>query len=287
MSTATMALRTRPRLALGPALGRVRLPVGTIVLSALVHVLGLAALFLTASIWREAPSKTYVVNLVPAIAARGMPQGRATVPTPILPPRPAEATPPVKTAPTPLPPRDAPATGRTPPPEMPARSSPRDSPSLPDRSLPARAAALPRPGAKELPVSAPPRSVTEPAPKREAAPPPAPLGQAAGSPQGAGAVTLNVSDFPYAWYIQAIHRKIQEHWEGRAIDGRQPEVIFEIGSDGQLRRLEIGKGSGNPAYDQVAMRAVRDANPFPRLPAGFEKPTLTVGLQFIYDPRAR
>lgn len=285
MSIATMALRTRPRLALGPALGRVRLPVGTIVVSALVHGLGLAALLLTASIWREAPTKTYVVNLVPAIAARGMPQGRATAPPPILPPRPTEATPPVKTVPTPLPPRDA--TGRTPTPEMPARPSPRDSPSLPDRSLPSRAAALPRPGAKELPVSAPPRSVTEPVPKREAAPPPVPLGQAAGSPQGAGTVTLNVSDFPYAWYIQAIHRKIQERWEGQAIDGRQPEIFFEIGSDGQLRRVDIRKSSGNPAYDQVAMRAVRDANPFPRLPAGFEKPTLTVVLQFIYDPRAR
>jgi len=193
----------------------------------------------------------------------------------------------VKTAPTELPQREAPATVRTPPPETPARSSPRDSASLPDRSLPPRAAALPRPGDKELPASAPSRSLTEPVPKGEAAPPPAPLGQAAGLPQGAGAVTLNVSDFPYAWYIQAIHRKIQEHWEGRAIDGRQPEIIFEIGSDGQLRRLEIGKSSGNPAYDQLAMRAVRDANPFPRLPAGFAKPTLTVGLQFIYDPRAR
>jgi len=287
MSTATMALRARPRLALGPALGRARLPVRTILLSALVHVLGLVTLFLTASIWRETPPKTYVVNLVPAIAARGIPQGRATAPPPTLPPRPAEVTPTVKTAPTELPQREAPATVRTPPTEMPARPSPRDSTSLPDRDLPSRAAALPRPGDKELPVSAPPRSVAEPMPKREAAPPPAPLGQAAGSPQGAGAVTLNVSDFPYAWYIQAIHRKIQEHWEGRAIDGRQPEVTFVIGSDGQLRRLEIGKSSGNPVYDQLAMRAVRDANPFPPLPAGFGKPTLTVGLQFIYDPGAR
>ena len=287
MSTATMALRARPRFAPGPALGRARLPVGKILLSALVHVLGLVALLLTASIWREAPPKTYVVNLVPAVAARGVPQGQATAPPPTLPPRSAEVTAPVKTAPTELPQRETSAIVRTPPMEMPARPSPRDSASLPDRSLPPRAAALPRPGDKELPVSAPPRSVAAPTPKRETAPPPAPLGQAAGSPQGAGAVTLNVSDFPYAWYVQAIHRKIQEHWEGRAIDGRQPEITFGIGRDGQLRRLEIGKSSGNPLYDQLALRAVRDANPFPPLPAGFEKPTLTVVLQFIYDPRTR
>jgi TonB family protein len=119
-------------------------------------------------------------------------------------------------------------------------------------------------------------------------PPPAPsLGQATGSPQGAGALTLNVTDFPYAWYIQSIHRKIQERWEGRAIQGRQPEVIFEIARDGQVKRLVIGKSSGNPAYDQIAMRAIAEANPFPPLPDGFGKSVLTIGLQFVYDPTTR
>jgi protein TonB len=289
MSTATIALRTRPRPSLGPALGRTRLPLGTILLSAVLHLLALGALGVAALVWQEAQPKTYVVNLVPAVAAVGRPQGRASVP-PALPPRPSEVTPaPTKTAPTELPRREARAA--TAPPEMPARTSAREATTLPDRTLPPRAAALPRPGDKELPASALPRGPSEPAPRREAAapppPPPAPLGQATGSVQGAGAVTLSVSDFPYAWYIQAIHRKIQERWEGRAIDGRQPEVIFVIGADGRLRELGIGRSSGNPAYDQLAMRAVGDANPFPPLPAGFGKSTLTVGLQFIYDPRAR
>lgn len=288
MSTATIALRTRPRPSPGPALGRARVPVGTILLSALLHVIAAAALITSIAIWHEAQPKTYVVNLVPAIAAVGRPQGRVSAPSPTLPPRPSEVTPPAtKTTPTELPQREARAP--TPPPEMPARSSPRDSLSLPDRSLPPRAPALLRPGDKELPAAAPPRNTGEITPRRETAPspPPAPLGQIAGSSQGAGTVTLSVSDFPYAWYIQAIHRKIQERWEGRAIDGRQPEVFFEIGGDGQLRAVEVRTTSGNPAYDQLAMRAIRDANPFPPLPAGFGKPTLKVGLQFIYDARAR
>ena len=287
MSTATIALRTRPRPALGPALGRAPLPVGMILLSAVLHVIAVAALITGIAIWHEAQSKTYVVNLVPAIAAVGRPQGRVSAPAPTLPPRPSEVTPPAtKATPTELPERAAPAPT---PPDMPARPSPRDSTSLPDRSMPPRAATLPRPGDKELPAAAPARSSTENAAKREvsASPPPAPLGQIGGSPQGAGTVTLSVSDFPYAWYIQAIHRKIQERWEGRAIDGRQPEVFFEIGGDGQLRWVEVRTTSGNPAYDQLALRAIRDANPFPPLPAGFGKPTLKVGLQFIYDPRAR
>ena len=288
MSTATIALRTRPRPSLGPALGGRRLPLGTVVLSAVLHVLALGALAVTAALRYEPQPKMYVVNLVPAVAAVGRPQGRPSAP--VLPARPGDVTPaPTKTKPTELPQREA--RPRAAPPEMPARPSARESMSLPDRSLPSRPAAVPRPGDKELPAAALPRGPSEPAPKREIAapppPPPAPLGQTGGSIQGAGAVTLSVSDFPYAWYIQAIHRKIQERWEGRATDGRQPEVIFEIGGDGQLRRLQIGKSSGNPTYDQLAMRAVGDANPFPPLPAGFGKPTLTVGLQFIYDPRAR
>jgi periplasmic protein TonB len=295
MSTATIALRTRPRPLLGPALGRSRLPLGTILVSAVLHLLALGGLGLAALLWQEPPQKTYIVNLVPAVAARGRPQGQASAP--VLPPRPSEVTPPpAKTVPRELPQREAHAPAPPPPPEMPARRSTRDTTTLPDRtSLPSRATALPRPGDKELPASALPRASSEPspAPRREAAPstpsapPPVPLGQAAGSLQGAGAVTLSVSDFPYAWYIQAIHRKIQERWEGHAINGRQPEVIFVIGADGRLRGLEIGKSSGNAAYDQQALRAVSDANPFPPLPDGFGKPTLRVGLQFVYDPRAR
>lgn len=287
MSTATIVLGTRPRPLLGRALGHARLPVGTILLSAALHAVGLGTLIILAAIWHEARPRTYVVNLVPAIAAVGTPQGRTSAPPPTLPPRPSEVTAPAKAAPAKTAPAELPQRVITPPPEMPARPSARDSARLPDRSLPSRAASLPRPGDKELPPAAPPRGVSEAPPKREApAAPPAPLGQIAGSAQGAGTVTLSVSDFPHAWYIQAIHRKIQERWQGRAIDGRQPEVIFEIGRDGQLRRLSIGKTSGNPAYDQLAVRAVGDAAPFPPLPAGFDKPTLTVGLQFIYDPRA-
>jgi periplasmic protein TonB len=298
-----------------------------LLLSAILHILALGALAALAALGQEPQPKTYVVNLVPAIAAVGRPQGRASVPppptppappahepappapsTPALPPRPSEVkqAPPMKSAPAELPRREARATVA--PPELPARRGVPDT-SLPDRTLAPRPVTVPRPGDKELPAAALPRGLSSmPTPRRESASPPAPaaqatqptqptppqppsppapLGQAGGSMQGMGAVTLSVSDFPYAWYIQAIHRKIQERWDGRAIDGRQPEVIFEIGGNGQLRRLAIGKSSGNPAYDQLAIRAVSDANPFPPLPTGFGKPSLTVGLQFVYDPRAR
>src|SRR2546422_10228367 len=275
MAAAVMTLGAGPQ-RFGPALRRLRVPFGPLALSTIAHIVLIVGVVVGATIWRTAPTKTYVVNLVPAVAAVGVPR-----PEPVLPPRPNEPA---------AAPRELPPAHELPPVrDMPVRDLPSRSAALPDRTP---TPALPRPGDKELPsvASAPkPAPVLPPptAPARVEPPSSPPIGSPTGSPQGAGAVTLNVADFPYAWYIQAIHRKIQERWEGRAINGRQPEVIFVIGADGRLRGLEIGKSSGNAAYDQQALRAVSDANPFPPLPDGFGKSALKVGLQFVYDPRAR
>src|SRR3989442_2520713 len=85
LSTATIALRTRPRPLLGPALGRSRLPLGTILVSAVFHLLAIGALGFSAVLWQDPPQKTYIVNLVPADAAIGRPQGQSS--PPVLPPR--------------------------------------------------------------------------------------------------------------------------------------------------------------------------------------------------------
>src|SRR6266704_76497 len=159
--------------------------------------------------------------------------------------------------------------------DLPARELPaRDLPArdLPDQGVPPRAPGLPRPSDKELPTVASTRTPA-PAPAPTPAPVPAPaappLGQRTGSPQGVGALTLNVTDFPYAWYVAAIHRKIKERWDGYALAGQQPAVIFEIGRNGELKRVVVDKSSGNPYYDQTAIRAVTEANPFPPLPVDF------------------
>jgi len=73
----------------GPALRGGPLPVTATVLSLLTHGLLAVAIVVTATHWRTRESKTYVVNLVPAVAAVGRPEGR-----PVLPPRAEEAPPP-------------------------------------------------------------------------------------------------------------------------------------------------------------------------------------------------
>ena len=279
-----MAATFHARSRLGPALVAGRWPVRALALSAVLHVSLAVAIVVAGHVWRTTQPKTYVVNLVPAVAAVGTPQGRARVPEPVLPrvATPAPPTPPAPTlpdrAPTRAPERPARAT------DLPERA-PRESVALPDRTLPSRAPALPRPGEKELPriASAPPPTAPAPSTGRTAPPPPAPLGRPTGSAAGSGALTLNVGDFPFAWYLRQVEGKISERWEGRAQDGSQPHVVFEIGRDGKVRALAVEKSSGNPLYDQAALRAINDAMPFPPLPQDFKEPFLRIHLGFNYS----
>src|SRR5215470_14750224 len=114
--------RLRPRVT-GPVLRSAPLPVTATVLSALTHGLLGVILFVGATTWSSRQPKTYVVNLVPAVAAVGTPQGKPTptpAPTPAL-PRPEEPPPRVAQRPPELPAREAPKAAPSPPPELPAR----------------------------------------------------------------------------------------------------------------------------------------------------------------------
>jgi len=277
------------RLPSGPALGKTRLPITATLFSAVLHGSLAAGVVLTAGFWATEKPKTYVVNLVPAVAAVGSPQGRVETPAtptppPPVPPRAEEVTPPMRA------------------PELPARDSPRDMPpraraaalpdrSLPDRSLPTRAPALPKPGDKELPAmastaKAPPTPTERPTTdvaRVPPPPPPVPLGRRDGSPQGSGAMTLNVSDFPFAWYLSRVQAKVTERWAGKALPGQQPVAVFEISREGQVSKLAIEKTSGNSYYDQAALRAITEANPFPPLPPEFTGQTLRVHLGFNFS----
>jgi TonB family protein len=265
---------------IGPALGRLRLPLAPAVVSAIAHVVLFAVVILGASMWTDTRTKPVFVVLTPSVAAIGSPRGVPTAPR-------VEEAPTLKPPPTELPTREAPRD--LPARDLPSRELPqRDSVGLPDRSLPSRSPAPPRPAEKELPqtTSTMPTTAPQTPIRREAAaaPPPQPLGAASGTATGSGPLTLSVSDFPYAWYIRQIQGKIQEKWLGRAIPGQQPAVVFEIRRDGRLNVLTIDRSSGNAYYDQVALRAINDASPFPPLPDDFKKPVLRIGLQFVFDP---
>ncbi len=273
-----LLMMPRLRHRIGPALRGGPLPVTATLLSLLTHAALGVAIFLAATTWAARQPKMYVVNLVPAVAAVGSPQGR-----PSLPPRPDDTLRVTPRSPSELPERERPRTSA--PREMPERAPALPGRGLPERTLPPRPAGTPRASDKELPqvASAPSRAAGPPTSTGRAAEPPAsPLGRATGSAQGAGAVTLTVSDFPFAWYLSAVQRKITERWAGRSLQGRQPVAVFDIGRDGQITGLTIEKSSGNPYYDQGALRSILESVPFPPLPAEFGEPKLKVHLGFDF-----
>src|SRR2546430_16523235 len=120
MAAAVMTLGAGPQ-RFGPALRRLRVPFGPLALSTIAHIVLIVGVVVGATIWRTAPTKTYVVNLVPAVAAVGVP-------------RPAPGPPPPPNEPAAAP-RGPPPPPQVPPPRAkPARGSPSRSAPLPDRT---------------------------------------------------------------------------------------------------------------------------------------------------------
>jgi len=253
-----------------------RWPLLAIGVSTIGHVL-FAIAMLGLMLWGgwQQRSKVYVVNLVPTVAAIGNP--KAAVPTPALPAR----TEPTLPAPAPSPATRAP--------------TPREAPSLPALPPPTKTALPPRPaplraGEKELPQLGSPTPVrrAEAPPKMDRPPdvkpgPTASLGQLHGSSAGVGALTLDVSDFPYAWYLRQVLQKVQSQWQRQNQinePSQKPLVLVEIQRDGSIRTPRVDQSSGNPLYDQAALRAIVEASPFPPLPQDWPRPALRVIFRF-------
>lgn len=287
MTSVSLAGRYPARSRLGPPPRRQRpaagprgLSLAAIGLSFVGHALLVVAL-VGAIMWNGwHSSKVYVVNLVPAVAAVGSPTAamqRASLPALPAPPLPSRA-------PTPTPTPD--------PHERPMREAPKlPESALPKPSLPPRAALPLRAGEKELPSLAQsstsahvdkPQRTDRPVESRPA--PEAPRGLPTGSPAGAGATSVDASDFPYAWYLRQVLQKVEGEWQRqnqRNPPIQKPLVLVEIQRNGSIRVPKIEESSGNALYDQAALRAVLDASPFPPLPQEWPRPSLRV--QFRFD----
>jgi protein TonB len=109
------------------------------------------------------------------------------------------------------------------------------------------------------------------------------------SPQTAtGSISLDVSDFPFTYYLRQIQAKISERWtppRAAAAGGERAIIMFEIGRDGSIREQPaLEKSSGNTVYDQSALRAITEASPFPPLPPEFKAASLRVHFGFEFRP---
>jgi len=252
-------------------------PVKALALSVLGHVVIVAALVGVAltGIWDR--PKVHVVNLVSTIAAVGNPAGSAaSLPTRTLKPTTREV------APDPEP--HAREAAKPAEPALPSRAvTAREAVKPTEAALPSRAVTA-RPGERELPPLATPsdrrgQTAAEPAARPSAAA----LGQATGSVSGQGSLTLDVTDFPYAWYLRQVLQKVEERWQtqNRSSEPTQkPRIYVEIRRDGSIAPPRIEQTSGSSFYDRAALRAITEASPFPQLPPGWANPSLRVLFNF-------
>jgi TonB family protein len=60
-------------------------------------------------------------------------------------------------------------------------------------------------------------------------------------------------------------------------------IVLIIENDGKIRRTWFEKKSGDELYDQMAMRAIKQAEPLPPIPKELGEDTLEIGIRFFPD----
>ncbi len=91
----------------------------------------------------------------------------------------------------------------------------------------------------------------------------------------------------YAWYVDAVRRKVSENWLKYEIDpnissARRVYITFDILRDGSPTNFELEQSSGVPSLDQSAMRALQRIDTFGPLPPGYSGQRVSVEFWFDY-----
>jgi TonB family protein len=101
-----------------------------------------------------------------------------------------------------------------------------------------------------------------------------------GSPWGASLLESKLNN-----YYSLIWAKIKEGWtlpedlpRGRA--NLEAIIVIVIEKGGKIQKAWFEKKSGNALYDQMAMRAIRKAEPFPSFPKELSDDSLEIGIRF-------
>ncbi len=103
----------------------------------------------------------------------------------------------------------------------------------------------------------------------------------------------NINEIPsyLSIYFTVIRNEVRSHWENppgieilsEEETNKKTVVSFNIIRSGRIEDYKIQKASGNRSLDNLAMRAVKNANPLPPLPSGYHEDFLAVILDFNYS----
>jgi TonB family protein len=265
--------------------------------AAILHLMVVALVLLLPRLNPPPPPLAFVpVQIVPA-QALGVrkPASRPKAEKPAPPkPEPAEEEP---EPPAPEPPKPKPEPRPEPPEPKPVRE---DVPVLPDKPAkkpdkpkPADTSELPRPaapasrkptvpkppassGTGNNPAGTAPRGDDNGEAGRRGAPNANPLGSSAFGSQIAG---LDNPDFKFGYYINQLLGAIDSQWVRPPLGNEVKATIsFRIQRDGSITEPQVAQSSGYNSFDLAALRAVKNASPFPPLPRQYRNDSLGVNL---------
>jgi protein TonB len=119
-----------------------------------------------------------------------------------------------------------------------------------------------------------------------------PYTMSVGGAQGGFGFTGSGGDFGsrYAWYVQAVQRKVSESWlkyevDPRIHDANRVYVTFDIARDGHASSVQIEQSSGVPSLDQSAIRALQRIDTFGPLPPDYSGSKVSVEFWFDYNKK--
>ncbi len=83
-------------------------------------------------------------------------------------------------------------------------------------------------------------------------------------------------------YLKVLRQRIWSEWSQSAVFGSDEMCIvgLTVSRSGDVTDIKIEKASNNPFYDNVALRAVRNATPLPALPSSFTSDSQRFRIQF-------
>jgi TonB family protein len=105
----------------------------------------------------------------------------------------------------------------------------------------------------------------------------------AGEVQPSSQITLDQARFPYGYYLNIVRKSVRRNWQySNEYENLKAVVYFRIERGGDVEKTEIEKSSGDPLFDQLALRAVKLSSPFPPLPEGYSDDYLGVHFELKY-----
>ncbi len=103
-----------------------------------------------------------------------------------------------------------------------------------------------------------------------------------------GAITFDTHDMRYMGYMRLLRIKIESIWKypDQAAERRLQgdlEISFTIHKDGSLSDVEVVRTSGYPILDEAAVQALREGIPYWPLPDAWHQKKLTIVGHFVYS----